>query len=180
MPSQPLDSASSEEDYITSLTSCQGALQAFVSTLVSGNTDVEDIIQRVNLVLWKKRDQFEHGTNFKAWAFSIARWEVRAWFTEKKRGNWLVFDDEITDKIAEIHDTLDTGNPRALSALRNCLAKLNNRHRTLVIYFYQQGKTYEECASTLGSTESSLRVILHRIRKKLRLCIDSQLKVNDL
>ena len=37
---------------------------------------LEDVFQAANLVLWRKFDQFEPGTNFFAWACQIIRYEV--------------------------------------------------------------------------------------------------------
>ena len=74
--------------YVTLLTQHQVNIQAFITSLLPGDPDIEDVLQRTNIVLWNKREQFEQNTNFKAWAFSIARWETKAWLTEKKRKDW--------------------------------------------------------------------------------------------
>lgn len=81
--------------YVALLTRHQASIHAFIHSLLPGDPEVEDVLQRTNIVLWNKREQFEENTNFKAWAFSIARWETRAWLTEKKRKDWLVFNDEL-------------------------------------------------------------------------------------
>ena len=38
--------------------------------------DAEDVLQEANLVLWRKFDQYQEGTNFFAWACQIIRYEV--------------------------------------------------------------------------------------------------------
>ncbi|MFZ5830814.1 MAG: sigma factor, partial [Planctomycetota bacterium] len=50
----------------------QSRLRAFVRCLVVRSSDVEDILQDVNAVLWEKADEFQPGTDFWAWAIQIA------------------------------------------------------------------------------------------------------------
>ena len=50
----------------------QPALYAYVGSLTGGSAGVADVVQETNLLIWEKRDDFESGTNFKAWAFRIA------------------------------------------------------------------------------------------------------------
>ncbi|NWK55069.1 sigma-70 family RNA polymerase sigma factor [Verrucomicrobiaceae bacterium N1E253] len=167
------------DDFVVLLTAHQGAVHAFLHSLLPGDPGVEDVLQRTNLTLWKKRQDFEIGTNFKAWAFAIARWEARAWLTSQKRQNWLVFDDELTDHIIEqseqLPDVETNGDGSVIRALRLCLAGMNDKQRSLVMHYYQQEKSIKECSSITGRSSGSLRVTLFRIRTSLRHCIETKL-----
>ncbi len=46
---------------------------------------VDDVLQNTNVVLWTKRNEFKHGTNFLAWAFNIARYQVKHQHGRNKR-----------------------------------------------------------------------------------------------
>ena len=94
-----LFSKKSEDLIVTQLVEYQSALLAFIHTLIPGDSSVNDVLQRTNLVIWRKRKDFKEGTNFKSWAFSIAHWEVRAYLKECKRKSWLVVDEELCDKL---------------------------------------------------------------------------------
>ncbi|MGB0144535.1 MAG: sigma factor [Akkermansiaceae bacterium] len=85
--------------FVAHLTSHQGAILGYLNSLLPGSPDVADIAQRTSIVLWTKRHEFQEGTNFKAWAFSVANWEARAWMTKTKRKSWLIFDEELVEKI---------------------------------------------------------------------------------
>jgi len=50
-----------------------------------GRPDVEDLMQETSMVIWQKRAQFEAGTDFKAWMFSVARFRVMAYWRDEKR-----------------------------------------------------------------------------------------------
>lgn len=161
--------------YVALLTRHQASIHAFIHSLLPGDPEVEDVLQRTNIVLWNKREQFEENTNFKAWAFSIARWETRAWLTEKKRKDWLVFNDELTDRLAnQFQESIsDNNDPDILQSLRHCLARLNNKERYLIFNYYQADKSMAECAAMVKKTEGALRVSLFRIRVGLRRCIEA-------
>lgn len=180
-PQDREDGTQNGDAFVVLLTSHQGAVHAFIHSLLPGDPGVEDILQRTNLTLRKKRNDFEIGTNFKAWAFSIARWETRAWLTHQKRQNWLIFDDELTDKIIEQSQQLTNVPPTEdgaiIKALRLCLAAMNDKQRSLIIHYYQHEKSIKECSSITGRSSGSLRVTLFRIRASLRHCIESKIVV---
>jgi RNA polymerase sigma-70 factor (ECF subfamily) len=165
-----------ESSFVASLTSHQPALHAFLTSLLPGESAIDDILQQTNLVLWEKRADFQPGTNFKAWAFTVARWQARAWLTTRKRRNWLIFDDQLAEALsarfvaAPPEETTD-----ALSALRRCLGKLRESDRLLLLSHYQHQKSLEKCAQLFDRTVNSLKVSLFRLRAALRRCIRSQL-----
>lgn len=167
-----------DDAFVALLTSSQRAIGAYLNSILPNEPAQNDIQQRVNIVLWKKRSEFELGTNFKAWAFSVTRWTVRAWLTEQKRHSWLVFDDELTNQIAEhIEEIVPEDDSLMMRNLRICLSKLSDKQRILVFNYYQLNKTMRECAKKAGLTEGALRVSLYRIRENLRNCINDQIKL---
>jgi RNA polymerase sigma-70 factor (ECF subfamily) len=175
MPDPPQPSVSSDPEFVSKLTGHQEVMHAFLISLLPGMPDVDDILQRTNLVLWEKRAHFVAGTSFKSWAMSVAYWEARAWMTERKRGDWLVVDDELAQQIIRRIEAqpLPSAND-AVSALRACLAKLRDDDRLLVLSHHQHDKSLAECSSIFERSPESLSVSLVRIRAALRRCIKSQ------
>ncbi len=61
----------------------QSRLRAFVRCLLVRPSDVDDILQEINSVLWQKANEFQPGSDFWAWASQIARFEalnhLRTW-----------------------------------------------------------------------------------------------------
>lgn len=62
----------------------QPRIYAYIRTLVFNRSDAEDLLQEVAAVLWRKIDEFEPGTRFDQWAFSVARNKVLNF--QKKKG----------------------------------------------------------------------------------------------
>src|SRR5438876_6014319 len=52
------------------------ALRGFVLSLVSDFSLVDDIVQETFLVVTAKAGDFQRGTNFRAWAWTIARYKA--------------------------------------------------------------------------------------------------------
>lgn len=180
MPDPVHPPASSEPVFVSQLTEHQNILHAFLVSLLPGVPEVDDILQRTNLVLWEKRSEFEPGTSFKSWALAVAYWEARAWMSERKRGDWLVVDDALAQKlIRHIEVQPEMPASAAVSALRTCLAKLRDADRLLVLSHHQHEKSLAECSRIFDRSRESLSVSLVRIRAALRRCIKSELAVKE-
>ena len=167
-----------DEEFVAQLTRIQGSLHAFLTSLLAGQSCVDDVAQLTNITLWKKRTTFEAGTNFAAWAFAVARWEARHWISSQKRHEWLLFSEDVSELLAKRYSEENSPpNPVAIEHLRACLAKLKERDRRLVIDHHQHGLPLAECAARFDLGAESLKVILFRIRQNLRRCVEARAAV---
>ena len=53
-------------DFVTQLTNIQTMLRGYIYTLIPNISNISDVLQNTNLYLWEHREDFEAGTNFKA------------------------------------------------------------------------------------------------------------------
>ncbi len=51
----------------------QSRLRAFVRCLMVRPSDVDDLLQEINVVLWEKADEFQPNTDFWAWALGLGQ-----------------------------------------------------------------------------------------------------------
>ena len=72
------------EEFILELTEVQQRLFGFLFKRLADREQAREVLQRTNLVLCRKADNYELGTNFKAWAMTVANYEVMAY--RKKSG----------------------------------------------------------------------------------------------
>ena len=170
MPFRKKDDPAELQVYVKLMTEHQGNLRAFIISLMPGSPDVADVVQETNAVLWQKRHNFEMGTNFLAWAFKIARYEVMHQRDRNKRDQRLVFSEKLVDVLTEM-DPPEESNEEMMAALDSCLAKLTEEQRQLVEARYTPGSSLEQLGQQIGSEPGSLRVALHRIRVGLKQCI---------
>ena len=162
------------QEFVSQLTASQGRMRAFIVTLMPGSPDVADVVQETNLTLWKSQARYRPGSNFLAWAFTVARLEVLHHRTRAKRRGRILISDELLDMLAE--ELPDTGDHDAyLHALDGCKSKLTETQRELVDVRYEPGKSLEAYARETGRKASALRVALIRIRTTLRKCVEQSI-----
>ena len=171
----------SDDEIVSQLTAHQTEILAYLHSLLPGSASVNDVLQRANLVIWKKRKMYKKGTNFRAWAFSIARWEVRAFLKENKRKGWLVIDEDLAKRITETMMEVDEESPiqDLRSALEHCVQKLSPDERELITHRYYTDAPLKEYAKSSGRPIGSIRVTLCRIRATLKRCIEGRQMIEN-
>ena len=172
-----IDSEShADEEIVALLTQHQLDIKHYVQSLMPGDSSAQDVAQQANITLWRKRADFELGTNFKAWSFAIARYEVLNHRKRQIRDNQrLVFSEELIDIFAEELPELDDGMDEKQEALRTCLGKLNPKQRDLGMHRYFESSTVQDFADATGRSVGGLKVTLHRVRNSLLKCIEGHL-----
>ncbi len=159
-------------EFVRLLTGHQAAMRAFIVSMIPGSSDVQDVLQDANVVIWEKMDSFQLGTDFHAWAFAITKNVARAHLRRTRRDHSPTLSDEIADVIA---DTWYQHEAPTLSreevALDQCLSQLRPADRAIVEARYSRTNSLESHAADTGRSAGTLRVTLFRIRAKLRECV---------
>ena len=109
------------EAYVQELTANQSRLRGFILASLGNYADAADVLQRTNLVLWKKAGEFRPGAEFLPWGLTIARYEVLSFLRDGQRDRHvystavaeLMLDAEFTAPFDEArlhrrHDVLGT------------------------------------------------------------------------
>ena len=168
-----------ESEFVAQLTEVQLPLRLYVQSLLPGDSSAHDVAQQANATLWQKRADFTPGTNFKAWAFAVARFEVLNYRKQQARDARLVFSEDLEEtfasELAEQPDDLDQRH----EALRLCLEKLRPQDRELLLHRYSRPGTLDEFAAQCGRSVGGLKVTLHRLRGALQGCIEKQLQATE-
>src|ERR1044072_9460440 len=114
-----VDKPGATRDFVELMTQHQGRLYGYVLSL-SGDPDAaNDVLQEANIVLWKPSSQFELGSNFKAWAFRLAPFQLMAYRQKQLRDKVLFSDDLLSVLAAEAKDIDESHEQRAI-ALQKC------------------------------------------------------------
>lgn len=168
------DNAGSEE-FVSELTGHQTSMLAYIRSLAPGNSGVRDLLQEVNITLWQKRDSFELGTNFKAWAFQTIRYHILNHRRRLVAQGWLVFDDDLIKSLSpELEVEPNELEGRHL-ALRGCLARLRPQDRDLLHHRYATDSSLQEYATSTNRSAGTLKAILYNLRAALKRCIEREL-----
>lgn len=167
-------------EYVCLLARHDRQLAEYVHALIPLWQDAEDVLQDTKLRLWEQFDSFELGTDFAAWAFTIAHYAVRTYRTQRQRQR-VCFSDDLVEKIAKHLPTMSARTPDArLSALIECAKSLNKANRELLRLVFAGQRKIKEVARELGQTSSATYVALFRARQSLFVCVEKRLrKEND-
>ena len=167
--SKPGESAKIEQ-FAQLLGTCQRQVFLYAMRLLHSAADAEEVLQETNLVLWRKFDQYQPGSEFGRWACGIAHYEVLKLREKKPRAERL-FSDQFIDMLATPTQRSTEMLDARRDALQHCLGKLSAADRQLVAARYQPQGSTRSVAESLGRSVQGTRKALHRIRLALMVCI---------
>ena len=166
-----------EELFIQLFAQNERHLRAFVRSMGLDWTAVDDVIQTVSLVMWRKWEQFDPETSFLAWGRVIARFEVLK-FRRTMARDRHVFRDDLMELLADAAGEQEeqiTHEQFRLS-LEQCLAELPTSSRELIDAAYAGDRSIKQVAEDVGKSATALYKTLNRIRKQLQLCVEARVK----
>lgn len=141
-------------------------------------TDAEDLVQETMVKAFKAFDQFEQGTNLKAWLFrilsntninnSVKRGKDQAKTALDELEDWQVGGAESLTSVANRSAELEAIDAMPSSAVKKALAELPENWRMIVYYRVVEGLSYAEIAKVLDIPDGSVMSGLHRGKKMLR------------
>ena len=165
------------DEFVLDLTQCQQRLYGYIFRRVANREQAREVLQQTNLMLCRKANDFEPGTNFNAWAITVAHYQVLSYRKTQARDR-LVFTDEVFAVVAEREDEKEM-REKALRYLRSCLEAMSSENQLVIKLRYEGGFAMEQIAMKVGKKVGAVRVKLHRLRCRLRDCVQNQLQENQ-
>ena len=158
------------DEFLRLITEFQGRLFAFLLSVLGDVDQANEVLQETNLVLWRKSDEFQPGSDFKAWSFRVAQFQVMA-FRQRQIRDRLVFSDEVMEQVSRDATKQDESYEQRVEMLNACIAHLSERNRDVLCRFYDQKESLETIATALQRTANAVGQMLFRIRKSLIQCV---------
>lgn len=150
-------------------------LRGFLRGLVPHQEAADDIFQELFLTLTAKACDFQLGSNFLAWARTVARLKVFEQYRQLKRSVPLL-SAEVLEVLADSAPLADGLLMPRYEALQNCLQQVAPRAREMVALRYADPPlTPRQIAKQLSWTANAVRVALARARKFLLDCVERRL-----
>ena len=147
-------------------------LFAYIFSLLPHWSDAEDVFQQTSLVLWRKFGDFEPESNFLAWACRVAFFEVCNFHRVAGRDR-LRFSDALLAQLAEQRVVSPDSASRKRELLLDCIDKLSDDQRTLLVRTYTDETNIRQLAGELNRAPQTLYNRLNRIRRTLFDCIEA-------
>lgn len=153
------------------LTHFQHRIYFFIRSMVFNPDDARDVLQDVNMIIVRKCTQFIPGTDFKSWAFAIARFECLNYLSRRKKTQWISLDSGVMPLLAEKAEERADDMDAWLLALAECRKALPEESARLLHLRYQQRVMLETVAEQWSTSVGALKQKLFRIRAQLKTCI---------
>ena len=166
------------ESFVRALTKHERIVRAYIRGAgVSRPQDVDEIMQEVSLIAWRKYDQLRNEDEFPKWACVIARYQILD-FRRSKYRDRLVLNENVFELLLDeaIEETEDSDV--RLRHLEQCVAKLPPAGHRLIKAAYEPGASIDEIARLAGKKANAMYQELWRIRKTLRKCVEQSMKNN--
>ncbi len=151
-------------------------LYNFAYRMTGNEEDAKDLVQETYMKAFRFWEQYEPGTNIKAWLFKImknsyinkyrkaAKEPGKVDYEEVKNFYETVRDESFETSDLQEHIFENIFEDEVIEALN----KLPDEFRTVVILADIEGQSYEEIADFLDIPIGTVRSRLHRGRKMLR------------
>ena len=147
--------------------------------MTRNRAEAEDLVQETYLRAYRFFDQYEEGTNCKAWLFRILRNNFINRYRQQRRKP----ETEDLSKLEYSYDRMDPSlrnhlweNPdrafenRALrEEIDKALDQIPQEYRMVVVLSAMEGLTYREIASVMGCPLGTVMSRLHRARKLMQI-----------
>lgn len=152
-------------------------LTGYVHTLVPSWQDAEDILQETKLRLWEQFESFQPGTDFVAWAFTIAGYMVRKHRKTSLRQR-VCFSNDLLEKLSPqiVAISSPSVHEDRMLAVLECTKTLSDASRRLLRFFCEGDCRIKDIAQELGQTPSAAYSSLFRIRRSLLNCVRRRLR----
>ena len=132
--------------------------------------DIEEIISDVFIAVWKNSRMLSNTTNIKAYLSGTAKNIIRNKY-RKNEINFSISDYE--EKIIDNNNLENiVENKEKDLLIKKCLKTLKEDEYKIFIMFYYKKKSTKEIAKGLNCTIEKIKVMLHRVRKKIKKILE--------
>ncbi|KPK46519.1 MAG: hypothetical protein AMK72_09725, partial [Planctomycetes bacterium SM23_25] len=141
----------------------QQTVLGYVLSIEPNFADAQDIVQQAFLAVSRKAQTWSAGTDFLAWACTVARYETLHFQRTRARRTARLDEDVI--ELLHAGEVVDESEwQQRVDSLRRCLSRLAPRAAELVWRRYHGAQLPGEIATAIGWTVNAVRVALTRAR----------------
>lgn len=155
----------------------QRRVRAWVAAHCPPGGDADEVAQRTFLAAYARFAEFHEGTNFDAWLFAIARFQLMTEATRLRRQadyHARFAPDLLARELERRATEPDDRTLELLGHLGGCLERLNPRDRETLDWRYRDQLPVEEMAARSGRSVPAVKKWLWTLRLKLRECIEQK------
>ena len=157
-------------DLAVEIAAIQPRLYGYILKRLADREQTLEVLQRTNLVICDKASQYQHGSSFTAWAFTIAKLQLMAYRKSETSGR-IVFTDQVCDLLDRPTTQEAHSVDERIALLKRCLDRLASQDIELVQKRYRDGQPIAKIAIALSKSVDAVGMRLSRIRRQLADCV---------
>lgn len=145
----------------------QASLQVLGYALRRADTpeDAADVVSETFMIAWRRLDEVPVGDEARLWLYGVARRVLANQRRGQQRRERL--SARLRDEVAVVSARAEAGRPAPDSAVMAALARLDEADRELITLVAWEGLDRDQIATMLGCSRATIRVWLHRARRRL-------------
>lgn len=142
------------------------AIYRFFYWQTNKNVEIsEDLTQDTFIEMTKSIRTFKSEGSFKNWLYMIAKRQLIAWMRQK----YDLPKEPLFDNLAQPEESIDSEKQeKTIKQIEKLLEKLSETERSIIVFRYLKNYSVKETAGELNITVSNVKVITHRVIKKLQ------------
>ena len=150
------------------------SIRGYLLALVPDENVADDLLHAVFLAVTAKAEKFRPGSNFLAWARTIAKYEALQLARDRAKAPTSL-SPEVIEQLSTTAPDFDNTDER-LGMMRECIETLAPRAKEAIQLRYAQALEPVDIAERMKLAVKSVSVTLSRARASLRKCIERKLK----
>lgn len=154
------------------------SLRSWLAVHAPPGVDVDDIAQQAFLAVFTRLGEYELDSNFTAWLFTVARYQLKTETTRLCRvADYRTrYAPQLLQRELERvdHESPEIWLER-VESLKQCLEALSEPLCQFVDWRYREEIPLEEMAKRSGRSVAAIKKQLWKIRQKLQHCIEKRI-----
>ena len=153
-------------------------LRAWLAAQTPPGVDVDEVAQRSFVAAFTRLNDYEPGTNFAGWLFTIARFHLRTEVSRLRR----IADYHVRYAPDLLQRELERRSSEApelqesrLDHLQTCLGGLGEHLRRFITWRYAEEIPLEEMAARSSRSVAAVKKQLWKLRRKLHACVEARM-----
>ena len=159
------------------------AVRAWITARCPAGADADEVAQVTFVEAFQSLGRYQLGGDFRAWLFTIARYQVMAELTRLRRladYHERYFPHALWQELERRALTLeDQHDDDRVIALRGCLNKLDATARGLLVQRYTDEIPVQQIADDCGRSLGAIKKHLFLLREQLHDCLTRQLAMKE-
>lgn len=135
----------------------------------------EDVIQETAKSAIDSFDRYDPSRPFVAWAIVIARQRIAEHLRKQGRRRGIPLSTDAIEALESAYVRLSEDADQRMDALRQCIAKLSERHQRVIELRYGRGMSPDKIAAVIQLSANAVNALVFRARKAIAACIDKQI-----